>query len=136
MLQNTLGRLAMKALEDSFRCCDASGFTEIRIMQAIVFPVNFMEVKVGRNKIRRIFTLLSCQRRLFRILWTAKKANGSTQNSHLKHTLPPSNYHTLDSLREEFLKKALVPRKVKEKRGIGRPVAKWRDSVTVLMSAL
>lgn len=33
--------------------------------------------------------------------------------------------------RPSSLKEALMRRKVKEKRGIGRPVTKWRDSVTV-----
>ena len=83
-----LGRKAMTNLASLLKSKDITLPTKVCIVKAMVFPVvmyRYESWTIRKTECQRIdFFELWCWRRLWRVLWTARRLNQSTLNPHWK----------------------------------------------------
>ena len=131
-----LGRKAMTNLDSAFESRDITLPTKVCIVRAMVFPVVMYRCEswtIKKAECRKIDTFkLWCQRKLLRILWTARRSNQSIP----KEVNPEYSLEGLKLKLQYFgllvqrvnLGKTLLLGKIKGRRGDDR--MRWLDGIT------
>ena len=139
-----LGRKVMTNLDSIFKNRDIALPTKVHLVKAMVFPVVMYGCEswtMKKAECQRIdATELWCWRRLLRVLWTARRSNGSI----LKEISPGCSLEGLMlklrlqyfghlMLRVDSLEKTLMLGKIEGRRRRGQQRIKCLDHITDLM---
>ena len=132
-----LGRKAMTKRDGVLKGRGITLLTKVRIGKAIIFPIVIYRCEcwtIKKAESRRIDTFKQwCWRRLFRVLWTARRSNQrkstlySLEGMMLKLKL---QYFGHLMRRTDSLEKTLMLRKIECRRRRGQQSIRWLDAIT------
>ena len=136
-----LGRKVMTNLDSILKSRDITLPTKVRLVKALVFPVVMYGCEswtVKKAECRRIDAFeLSCQRRLLRVPWTARRANQSilkeiSPGISLEGMMLKLKLQYFGHLvrRVDSLEKTLMLGGIEGRRRRGRQRMRWLDGIT------
>ena len=129
-----LGRKVMTNLDSIFKSRDITLPTKVRLVKAMVFPVVMYGCEswtLKKAEHRRIDAFeLRCWRRLFRVPWTARRANQSTLKEispeySLERLMLKLQYFGYLMRRADSFEKILMLGKIEGRRRRGRQRVRW-----------
>ena len=134
-----LGRKVMTNLDSIFKSRDITLPTKVRLVKAMVFPVVMYGCEswtLKKAEHRRIDAFeLRCWRRLFRVPWTARRANQSTLKEispeySLERLMLKLQYFGYLMRRADSFEKILMLGKIEGRRRRGRQRVRWLHGIT------
>ena len=131
----------MTNLESIFKSRDITLLTKVRLLKAMVFPVDMYGCEswtVKKAERRRIDAFkMWCWRRLLRVPWTARRSNQSilkeiSSGCSLEGMILKLKLQYFGHLmrRVDSLEKTLMLGEIGSRRGRGRPRMRWLDGIT------